>query len=234
MPLPKLKKWSPTQQQLLNKRSIVVDDLIIEIEQDVVSNQDGEANTNRGRPDTCEVGKVLWPGAVFLIEYLSFIKMDWRSVKVLELGCGPGLCGIYLALRGAKCVMTDLENVINLTKRNIDLNFITSDIDTDIDTKIHLGCIPPVAVSYDWHSQEQHISDHLRNPFDVIVAAEVLYERCNFEALLKVIARHSTETTRVYIAYQIRTGAEFEFCLENLSSMGFELGLVETDALPPR
>lgn len=62
MSIQKLKKWSPTQQQLLTRRSIVVNGLTVEIEQGVVSNQDGEAKTNRGRPASSEVGKVLWPG----------------------------------------------------------------------------------------------------------------------------------------------------------------------------
>ena len=165
--------------------------------------------------------------SVFLSEYLHFIKADWCSVDVLELGCGPGLCGIYLGLLGASCVLTDLDDVVKLTKRNIDLNFFTSE------TVVDQGNIP-LTIGYDWCSEEQHISELLRKSFEVIVAADVLYEPCNFEALLQVIDRHSTTTTRVYIGFQIRTGAEFEYCQENLTAMGFNVGLVETDNLPPR
>ena len=65
MSIQKLKKWSPTQQQRLTRRSVLVDGLTVEIEQDVVSNQAGEANINRGRPASSEVGKVLWPGQFY-------------------------------------------------------------------------------------------------------------------------------------------------------------------------
>jgi predicted nicotinamide N-methyase len=223
----KPKKWSPTQQQLLAKRSVVVDGITVFIEQDIVANQDGEANVNRGRPDVCEVGKVLWPGSVFLIEYLNFITKDWDSVDVLELGCGPGLVGIYLGLRGAKCVLTDLDNVVELAQRNVEHNF------KDIESRSSYGLAPTV-VCYDWNAEEADISQDLRKSFDFIVASEVLYEKCNFEALLQVIDRHSTDTTRVYMSYQIRTGGEFEYCKETLSALGFSVGLVESDQLPPR
>lgn len=171
-----------------------------------------------------------------MIEYLSFIETDWHSVSVLELGCGPGLCGIYLGLLGARCVITDLDNVVGLAQRNVDLNFLpASETETEtLQTADDRGRHIPLTIGYDWCSDKRHISEHLMKPFDVIVAAEVLYERCNFDALLQVIDRHCTVKTRVYIGYQIRTGVEFEYCQESLTAMGFDVGLVETDDLPPR
>lgn len=227
MSLQKPKKWSPTQQQLLNKRSIIVDGVRVFIEQDVVANQNGEINTNRGRPDVGEVGKVLWPGAVFLIEYLHFILRDWQNVEVLELGCGPGLVGVYLGLLGARCVMTDLDSIIALTQRNVDLNFIQNETSGE-------ACAPTV-IGYDWNSDKDSLPTPLRDGnFDFIVASEVLYEQCNFESLLQVMDKHSTEMTRIFISYQIRTGREFEYCKQKFSTMGFSVGLVGTDDLPLR
>jgi hypothetical protein len=36
-------------------------------------------------------------------------RFEWNQERVCELGCGTGLVGIYLALRGADVLLTDLE-----------------------------------------------------------------------------------------------------------------------------
>ena len=41
---------------------------------------------------------------------------------MLELGCGAGLIGLVAAWLGAEATMTDLPNVLPLTRRNVEHN----------------------------------------------------------------------------------------------------------------
>jgi predicted nicotinamide N-methyase len=232
------KKWSPTQQQLLNKRNVTVGGRTVIIEQSVIGLQEGDAN--RGRPDVADVGKVLWPASIFLMEYLDFSVRDWSSsVDVLELGCGTGLVGLYLGLCGAKCILTDLNDVIELTKMNIEHNFPEKlepcePCERREGGEGGEGGIAPKVIGYDWNIEETEMCDDLRQSFDFIVASDVMYEPCNYDPLMQVIKRHCTMKTRVYIAYQLRSGAEFSYVKDHLSALGFVVGLVDTCDLPPR
>jgi predicted nicotinamide N-methyase len=232
------KKWSPTQQQLQNKRIIVIDGISVVIEQCVINGQErdseSESDGPRGRPDVVDVGKVLWPAAGFLIEYLKFAFDEWSGVSVLELGCGPGLAGIYLGLCGAECVLTDMENVVELTKRNVDLNFSSECRSASSSDGVPVTTLVPLVTSYDWNMDSANISDSLKKHFDFIIASDVMYEPNNYEALMQVISRHCTSTTRVYIGYQLRTGDEFTYVKESLSLLGFDVGIVSVENLPPR
>ena len=44
------------------------------------------------------------------------------GVTFLDLGCGAGLLGIYLACLGARALLADVPSVRDLTERNISLN----------------------------------------------------------------------------------------------------------------
>ena len=53
-------------------------------------------------PGVYEGGLKLWECAVDLVEYLSESNINFHGMRILELGCGIGLPGIYSATRGAK------------------------------------------------------------------------------------------------------------------------------------
>ena len=55
-------------------------------------------------------GAVLWDSAIDVARELA--GLDLRGRRVLELGCGCGLCGVVAALRGADVVCTDVDEEV--------------------------------------------------------------------------------------------------------------------------
>lgn len=144
------------------------------------------------------VGLVVWQSGFVLGEYLLRAKPlgPWnKPLRVLEFGCGTGQLGIVLALAGADVVLTDLDHITPLTQVNIDLNAARCSVvpravpykwGTDIATISSAAQQQPdqqqqpEALSEAPHQQQaqQH------RPWDVIVAADVLYEPQHYDELL--------------------------------------------------
>ena len=68
-------------------------------------------------PGVYEGGLKIWEGSCDLVEYLDTSGIDLHGIRVLELGCGAGLPGIFAVLHGAKHVTFQDYNpgVIHLT-----------------------------------------------------------------------------------------------------------------------
>ncbi len=75
------------------------------------------------------VGAVLWEGELFLAAYLasclqSQCDSPLSTARVIELGSGPGLLGIYVARCGGHAVITDKSIVLPLIEENVPINEI--------------------------------------------------------------------------------------------------------------
>lgn len=61
-----------------------------------------------------------------LIKYFEnleeFPMTFWQGKQVLELGAGTGIISIALALLGCNVVSTDLGDLLDLIKKNVELN----------------------------------------------------------------------------------------------------------------
>ena len=102
----------------------------------------------------------LWDSARGLAAALA--KMDWTpETRVLDLGCGMGLCGATAAALGARVLLADLEPPAMLFAR--------------------LNCLPfgrrVRARQLNWQI------DRLPERFDLIFGADILYERQQWEFL---------------------------------------------------
>ncbi|KAF6250360.1 hypothetical protein COO60DRAFT_1647296 [Scenedesmus sp. NREL 46B-D3] len=86
------------------------------------------------QPDLSRVGLVLWQSGYVLSDFLLLrlpqlqagrhsCSSSWAGARVLELGCGAGTVGMFLALAGAQVVLTDLPHILPLTQENLELNF---------------------------------------------------------------------------------------------------------------
>ena len=110
----------------------------------------------------------LWPSGVALADALA--DRDVRGRRVLELGCGLALPGLTAALAGATVLATDWSpDAIGLLRVNAERN----------------GATLETAVS-SWTDPRTELD---AAPWDLVLAADVLYERRNGDLLLELLPR---------------------------------------------
>jgi predicted nicotinamide N-methyase len=99
----------------------------------------------------------LWPAAIALAEALP----DVRGLRVVELGCGLGVPSLVASARGADVTATDwAADAIELLRENATRNGLALRAEVR-----------------DWRDEwDEH--------FDLVLAADVLYERRNVEPLV--------------------------------------------------
>jgi predicted nicotinamide N-methyase len=110
----------------------------------------------------------LWPSALELASVVE--ARELAGLRVVELGCGLGIPSLVAARAGAHVLATDwAEEAIALLRENAARNGIALE-----------------ATFIDWHSPEPLLE---RAPFDLVLAADVLYERRYVDVLLKLLPR---------------------------------------------
>ncbi len=110
----------------------------------------------------------LWPSSLALARHLS--KRDLTGIHAIELGCGVGLPTIVALARGAMVLATDhYEAALDFTAHNASTN-----LDREPDTAL-----------LDWRTPD---IEGLRT-FDLVLAADVLYERKNAAALADLVPK---------------------------------------------
>jgi predicted nicotinamide N-methyase len=115
---------------------------------------------------------VLWRSGVALAHELDGAPL--RGVRVIELGCGLALPSIAAARAGADVLATDeAPEALMLAQRNADAN----------------GVRLATAVA-NWFEPGELLS---QGPFDMTLAADVLYERQNVATLLALLPRLAPE-----------------------------------------
>jgi predicted nicotinamide N-methyase len=115
---------------------------------------------------------VLWRSGVALARDLDDAAL--RGLRVVELGCGLGVPSIAAARDGAVVLATDASaEALSLVARNARLN------EVDLDT-----------ARVDWGEPHELVR---RAPFDLVLAADVLYERAQVDMLLSLLPRLAPE-----------------------------------------
>lgn len=127
---------------------------------------------------------VLWRSGVALAHELD--GMDLRGLRVVELGCGLAVPGIAAARAGADVLATDAEEeALELAERNATANGVRLD-----------------TARVEWSSADDLVA---RGPFDLAIAADVLYERRAVAQLLELLPRLAP---RAWVADPGRPAAE--------------------------
>ena len=130
---------------------------------------------------------VPWPSGLALARWVA--AEPPKGLRVLELGCGLALPAIAAARAGAAHVLaTDVNtDAIVFAAHNLHLNGVTGD-----------------TVAGDWREVVETLSDE---PWDLILAADVLYTRENVQALVDVLPRLLKPSGEVWLADPRRAGA---------------------------
>ena len=114
----------------------------------------------------------LWPAGVALARVVA--ERELRGGGVVELGCGLGIPSAVAALGGAQVLATDwAPEALELAAANARRN------GAHVETLI---C--------DWRDARELVE---RAPWDLVLAADVLYERRNVEPLLDLLPRLTTQ-----------------------------------------
>ncbi|CAN0911287.1 Histidine protein methyltransferase 1 homolog [Linum grandiflorum] len=135
-------------------------------------------------PGVYEGGLKLWEGSLDLVKALrSEIRkgeLSFSRKKVLELGCGHGLPGIYACLEGAMAVHFqdfNTEVLKCLTIPNATTNLSSTEVNNETEVRYFAGdwsqvhqCLPHVHSGTENSSGESPVYD-----YDVILMAETIY-----------------------------------------------------------
>jgi len=124
---------------------------------------------HEGPPHSRKVlyGNIIWDGALSLSKLFAWnetmpqeeLMAKIQGKKVLELGAGTGVVGLTLGRLGAEVTLTDNEpELVELMMANVHANSLAGVV---------------VAQHLDWEDAATYMTEP---PFDVIVAADVLYE----------------------------------------------------------
>ncbi len=101
--------------------------------------------------------------------------MELHGLRVVELGCGLAVPSIAAARAGADVLATDSDTeALELVDQNARAN------DVQVET-----------ATIDWARADELVS---RGPFDLVLAADVLYERASVAPLLSLLPRLARET----------------------------------------
>ena len=115
---------------------------------------------------------VLWRSGVALARELD--AMPLRGLRVVELGCGLAVPSIAAARAGASVLATDSDpEALELVERNARANGVRVETATA-----------------DWAEPDELLR---RAPFDIVLAADVLYERASVARLLSLLPRLAPE-----------------------------------------
>jgi predicted nicotinamide N-methyase len=115
---------------------------------------------------------VLWRSGVALARELDGEAL--RGLRVVELGCGLAVPSLAAARSGAAVLATDSSaEALALVERNAQANALRVE-----------------TAAVDWAEPDELVS---RGPFDLVLAADVLYERASVAPLLALLPRLAPE-----------------------------------------
>jgi predicted nicotinamide N-methyase len=114
----------------------------------------------------------LWPSGEALARRLSGRAL--RGARILELGCGLGLPSMVAARAGARVLATDWSDAAVALLR---VNALANDIELQV-------------ARVDWSTAGALVA---QAPFDLVLAADVLYEQRNVELLLSLLPQLGDE-----------------------------------------
>jgi predicted nicotinamide N-methyase len=132
----------------------------------------------------------LWPSGLALARAMHGRSL--RGARVLELGCGLALPSIAAALAGGRVLATDWSaHAVAVATENARRNGL--ELDADV---------------VSWYAPDDLVE---RGPWDIVLAADVLYEARNVPVLAELLPRLVGARGEVWLADPGRAAAESFF-----------------------
>lgn len=126
-----------------------------------------------------------WPSGLALAEALA--ERDLSGLRVLELGCGLAVPSLVAARRGAAVLATDgVPDAVVFAAHNLALNELDGDV-----------------ALVEWRDPGALVDGA---PWDLVLAADVLYLRENVAALLRLLPRLLGSSGEALVADPSRSG----------------------------
>ncbi|ORX55749.1 hypothetical protein DM01DRAFT_1335140, partial [Hesseltinella vesiculosa] len=176
------------------------------------------------------IARHVWDCGLALCCYLDKEKASLSCKRVIELGSGTGLVGIYAAhvLQPTSVYLTDLPDAMAILEQNARLNPPSDKKKTKIHTKV-LSWGPLRDDGAD-DEQESTAADWQQitavRPFDLVLLADVLYNQTSHDILLDTLEWLSVDsTTKVILAYKQRNPDERVF-FDKARARQFECSLL--------
>ncbi|XP_034832453.1 histidine protein methyltransferase 1 homolog [Maniola hyperantus] len=163
-----------------------------------------------------EGGLKIWECTYDLIEYFEKYPdvINFKDAKVLDLGCGAGILGMYAFLKKA-CFVTfqdyNKEILEYCTIPNVVLNIDEEEREKEIGRcKFYSG---------DWTSFDKLLDES--EVFDIILTSETIYNQQNYDKLISLFYNRLSDKGTVFVGaktYYFGVGGgtrQFEAALEN-------------------
>ena len=159
----------------------------------------------------------IWDSSIVLSRYLELHRHRYANSRAIELGAGCGLPGIVLRALGAEVVLTDLEDNLPLLEHNVQENVAGSGATARV-AALRWGEALPEAVSRS-------------APYDLIVAADVLYVHDGVAPLVQTLAALANAQTEILLAAgRNRQAADAFFAA---ASEAFTISTIDPSELHP-
>jgi predicted nicotinamide N-methyase len=130
-----------------------------------------------------------WPSGLTLADHLKDNPPS-AGITVLELGCGLALPSVVAAKAGADVLATDgSTDAVAFAAHVLALNEVEGEV-----------------AHVDWAEHSEQLVD--RGPFDLVLAADVLYTGANVEAALRLFPRLVAPGGTLLLADPNRAGAQ--------------------------
>lgn len=204
-------EYKPEKQRFEKSFELEIDRNMASVRSDRGNHELSKKSVLKLQQSYAALGTTVWDGSIALAKMFdnraAFPLSYLQTCRVLELGAGCGLVGIYLCLLGAKMtVLTDQQCCVKTLEDNVASNV----------AEVCRGRIK--VMEYSWGSNTTDLTkDGL---FDLVVAAEVLYSPTDSVLLAQCIPRLTKPTSRICVSMGRNRGGE-EVFVKALTDQGY-------------
>lgn len=162
------------------------------------------------------VAAPVWEAAVHLSAYLVDRSVVLKGQRVIELGAGTGLLGIFAARLGAVVTLTDLPVVLPSLASNVSANSPPAGWSS-----------PPSVLPLSWGVDQLDFP----SDWDLVLGSDVVYLPETFPLLLDTLVHLCRSGTQVFFCSKMRTEHRTQEFYEDYLPSRFNVELVQRDEL---